>query len=296
MNAQSDCIPYDGGRSVLLAQYYRERAFNSGYFNSSNCEQRHINVDKLGLNWWISEDGSFINIQTNTETLEVEHYCIDDFIDKNDQVTAISIVCEEELDHLLNVETKGSFASHSIQGNLGTCCPQSNKEGFVYAFTPMENELGPCNLVAYNQSLKEHPFLTEANYSKEYFLDFPTCDSERAFHQYLFTPGPFDTVRIGSDRIAYVQFSSGQCVTHEVSVKVPMCVNYVRDDQTGDLQPAAFACGEASIIPVFVEKFILTTVLFSISTICLFITLIYLFTVRVRRGMVTVRKVKLLIY
>ncbi|KAB7504070.1 putative G-protein coupled receptor Mth-like 3, partial [Armadillidium nasatum] len=287
------CTEYNDGKSVLLEHLTNTRNFVNSFDTKICRKNKGILLDQTLASyviWWVSNDGSYLTVSAEPNKKILHNYCIDDFIDNDGHVGPGAYVCESDVNHLLPNEHH--FLRYSKKGSLGKCCPENVKEGYVFYYS---SESHNCEIVSYNESLKDNIFLKKASFIEEHFHDFPECPSKgTGYHSFPFQPGEYDHADISSEGVLKIISKDGKCTLREDIVEDrDYCIEYV-PTINGELKPAAFLCAYAPETTVFEEKYIFITVCISISCFCLLCTLIYLFTVQVKRGFVTVRKVNTL--
>ena len=242
------------------------------------------------LQWWIENTGDLI-INSGSIELSIHRYCVDDNYISDHEVTPIVYTCKENLKEILPLTSTNSSGIDKIR----KCCPAGEY---------FDEKRAICVRDRFGINLK-NSFLQNKNLSFTYTSDL-TCNTLE-YHQYYFKEEDPLNDHIEFDEnlnLVLVSFD-GKCVERKTPVlSNESCIDFWVSPSENENTPKY---SSSRLPPVVVrtcipswesvkdshkEKYPLTSGFLAVSCICLVATVIALATIRVRRGLVTVKKVK----
>lgn len=248
--------------------------------DGQQCVQEWITPDDAEIRWWISKSG-YLSIDTKRDSISTVQYCVDDYLDPTNRTQTVALMCYTELEDIVPVHLS---AQPSEAGSVGKCCPHSQ-------YMTMDGY--SCVSDDQDLTLLHDPLLQAANITKLTYTSFPLCESGREYHYYYLEPGSLeDHAVLGEDLVVEVVSLEGKCVlSKQAFQRKNYCLEYGVNGK--DTRPLVLVCpGTWDGVDVHSEKFGLTAVLLGLSCVGLLATAFSLVSTRVRRGLVTVKKVR----
>ncbi|KAF2367856.1 GPCR family 2 secretin-like [Trinorchestia longiramus] len=238
----------------------------------------HLLLNSHDVRWWVTNSG-YLSIDSGQNHIQTKNYCIDDSFENNEFVT-IAHVCTDELK-----QSVGLPLSVFDKGTVGKCCPPN------FHLSP---ELRDCSHGKSFHILDEDSLLMDANITKIGYTSFPHCESGK-YHLYTFDESTGDHVVFGADSRLYVVSMDGKCIEMETPLdNAEFCLDYGWDAEEPE-RASAIVCAPPDYVTKYhSEKFNLISALLGVSCCSLIIALVSLISMRVRRGLVTVRKMNTL--
>lgn len=262
----------------VLEPHYGFPTENGGHL----CVQEMITPDDADVKWWISKNGR-LSVDTKGNSHDTMRYCVDDYLGLSNRTQTVAVLCHAELEELVHVH----LPLHSSQeGAVGKCCPHGHHlSAPTYTCRPDEDEL----------QLLHHPHVKSANVTKLTFTSFPECQVPGGYHHYFVDPDMEDDHALLSNNLMLevVGLESGCVFTRHSFPRHAFCLEYTVNGN--DVRPGVLVCpGMWQGYNLHSEKFGLTGILLGVSCAALFATAFSLISTRVRRGLVTVKKVNTL--
>lgn len=246
------------------------------------CVQEWITPDDEDLRWWISKTG-YLSVDTRMDSRDTMRYCVDDYLDPGEAIHTVAVMCHSELEQLVHVALTSQFRE---KGTLGKCCPHRHYLNMVsMACVPDDKGL----------VLEREPQMQALNVTELTYTSFPECTSPEGFHHYSLDPfGGDDYAVLSTDYIVEIVSTDGRCVlSRRPYENDAYCLEYMVNGST--VIPSILVCPKRwDGADVHTEKFGLTAVLLGLSCMALLATAFSLISTRVRRGLVTVKKVNTL--
>lgn len=178
------------------------------------------------------------------------------------------------------------YSAHTPEaGNLPKCCPDR------YYFSLEASDCVPDDMGLH---LEREPQLQALNVTKMTYTSFPECTDTMGYHHYSLNPDHLDDYAIlGEDNGVEVVNTDGRCILSRRPYKKAFyCIEYTVNGS--DIRPSIMVCARSwSGSEVHTEKFELLAVLLGLSCTALLFTALSLISTRVRRGLVTVKKVSI---
>ncbi|XP_018009694.1 uncharacterized protein LOC108667210 [Hyalella azteca] len=272
------CKDSDDPLSPYLTQLMATLHTQTGFPFDTSDVCVHLLLNSLNVRWWVTNSG-YLSIDSGRNQMLTRNYCIDDSVE-NEQVITIAHVCTEELKQSVSLPL-----SVFDRGTVGKCCP------FESHLSPIERDCSPGKSV---HILDEDPLLAVVNITKLGYTGFPHCESGQ-YHLYNFDPNSGDHVVFKSDSQLYVVSMDGRCVEKETALdNVEFCLDYGWDAEEPELASAVVCAPPETSNKYHSEKYNLTSALLAVSCCSLLIALVSLVCMRVRRGLVTVKKMNTL--
>ncbi|KAK8752411.1 hypothetical protein OTU49_005468 [Cherax quadricarinatus] len=283
---ETGCIEASGGdvsaRMLQLLEVMEPQFGFPTEVDGGQCVQEWITPNDSEIRWWINKSG-YLAIDAKAVSYSTMRYCVDDYVDPNNQTQTVALMCYTELENIVPVHLS---AQPSEAGSVGKCCPH-DQYMTMDGFTCVSDNLG--------LSLLQNPLVHAANVTKLTFTSFPTCESEEGYHYYYIDPTSFDDhVELVAGQALEVVSVEGRCVLgRQLLRRENYCLEYGVDGS--NIRPIVLVCPDTwKGMDVHTEKFGLTAVLLGFSCAALFATAFSLISTRVRRGLVTVKKVNTL--
>lgn len=257
----------------------------------TQCVRDLVNSAEADIYWTISRSGFLsINTKASTESYETMHYCTDDYKNPENQTDIVAIMCSNELEGLAPVHLS---EEESEKRSIGKCCPHGHYLG-VEENVCVSDELG--------LDLMNEPILKAANVSKLTYTFYPQCNSykdpestgpTKYFPYILASKFSEDHAVLTDDLNLDIVSMIDKCpISSQPIHRQDYCLEYTVNAQR-DAQPTVFTCTKPWIgTNVHGEKYSLYVVLLSMSCMALLATAFSLVSTRVRRGLVTVKKVR----
>ncbi|XP_045125265.1 uncharacterized protein LOC123512756 [Portunus trituberculatus] len=247
------------------------------------CVQELITPDDADVQWWISKNG-YLSVDTRGDSHDTMRYCVDDYVGPSNKTQTVAVLCHAELEELVHVH----LSLHPNQeGTVGKCCPQG------HYFSSTTNTCYPDDQ---GMDLLDHPYVRAANVTKLTFTSFPECQVPGGYHHYYVDPDLLadDHALLSLDHmVEVVGLESGCVFTRHSFPRHAYCLDYTVNGT--DRRPGVLVCpGMWQGYNLHSEKFGLTGILLGVSCAALFATAFSLISTRVRRGLVTVKKVNTL--
>ncbi|KAG7173035.1 G-protein coupled receptor Mth-like 1-like 3 [Homarus americanus] len=283
---ESGCVPASGKEvSAHMMQLLEIMEPQFGFPTEQGGEQcvtEWITPDDTDIRWLISKSG-YLSIDTPEENYATMQYCVDDYVDPLNQTQTVALMCYTELDDIVPVHLS---ARPSEAGSVGKCCPH-NQYMTMGSYTCVSDDLGV--------SLLHDRLVSAANITKLTYTSFPVCESGFGYHYYYLDPDALDDHgELVAGQMLEVVSLEGRCVlSRQHFPRESYCLEY--GVHGPDIRPIVLVCPETwEGIDVHSEKFELTAVLLGLSCTALLATAFSLISTRVRRGLVTVKKVNTL--
>ncbi|XP_050696030.1 probable G-protein coupled receptor Mth-like 1 isoform X2 [Eriocheir sinensis] len=248
------------------------------------CVQELITPDDDDVQWWISKSG-YLSVDTRGDSHDTMRYCVDDYLGPANRSQTVAVLCHAELEELVHVH----LSLHPSQaGSVGKCCPH----GHYFSAAS-----GSCRPDELGLELLQHPQVIAANVTKLTFTSFPECQAAGGYHHYYVGRGALDddhALLTPDHLLEVVALESGCEFTRHAFPRHAYCLEYTVDGG-GVRRPGVLVCpGAWRGYNLHTEKFGLTGILLGVSCAALFATAASLISTRVRRGLVTVKKVNTL--
>ncbi|XP_063846787.1 uncharacterized protein LOC135092275 [Scylla paramamosain] len=247
------------------------------------CVQELITPDDADVQWWISKNG-YLSVDTRGDSHDTMRYCVDDYLGPSNKTQTVAVLCHAELEELVHVH----LSLHpSQEGTVGKCCPHGHYfSSSTYTCRPDDQGL----------ELLDHPHVQAANITKLTFTSFPECQVSGGYHHYYVDPdlvGDDHALLSTNHMLEVVGLESGCVFTRHSFPRQAYCLDYTVNGS--DRRPGVLVCpGMWQGYNLHAEKFGLTGILLGVSCAALFGTAFSLISTRVRRGLVTVKKVNTL--
>ncbi|CAL4143369.1 unnamed protein product, partial [Meganyctiphanes norvegica] len=261
-------------------------------------------VEPFGTDGESDKPGRFYVTSSGDLTLSSEHegfttknYCVDDYIDSTNTTRLMVIVCDEELNpHHLRPT---SFNNLPL-GTIGKCCPHGDHivvlENIMDKSTGNINFRYNCTTNDHNYAFNSDPKITSANISNIAYTNFPHCEYGENYHRYELSSinEGGESFLDGKQNIIVVD-RNGNCVKEETYVnKDAYCLDHIEKDS--NIKTVAIIC-QANWNNIEInhpEKFTIIATFLGISCAALIATAASLMSMRVRRGLITVKKMNTL--
>ncbi|XP_045624142.1 uncharacterized protein [Procambarus clarkii] len=283
---ESGCVEASGGyvsaRMLQLLEVMEPQFGFPTEIDGGQCVQEWITPNDSEIRWWISKSG-YLKIDVKTESHSTMRYCVDDYLDPVNETQTVALMCITELDDIVPVHLS---AQPSEAGSVGKCCPHDQY---------MDMDSYTCITDSMGLSLLQDPLVHAANITKLTYTSFPTCENGEEYHFYYIDPGSFDDHgELVESQVLEVVSLEGRCVlSRQAITRENYCLEY--GVVGSNINPVVLVCPEEwNGMNVHREKFGLTAVLLGLSCTALFATAFSLISTRVRRGLVTVKKVNTL--
>ena len=259
----------------VLESHYGFPTENGGQL----CVQELITPDDADVQWWITKNGS-LSVDTRGESHDTMRYCVDDYVGPSNKTQTVAVLCHAELEELVHVH----LSLHpSQEGNVGKCCPHGHYfSSASYTCRPDEGGL----------KLLQHPHVKGANVTKLTFTSFPECQVPGGYHHYYIDPDIADDYALLSNEhmLEVVGLDTGCVFVRQSFSRHAYCLEYIVNGT--NMRPGVLVCPDMwQGYNLHAEKFGLTGILLGVSCAALFATAFSLISTRVRRGLVTVKKV-----
>ncbi|XP_068243193.1 uncharacterized protein [Palaemon carinicauda] len=248
------------------------------------CDSVLIRSSERDIRWWVSKAG-YLSLRSNYGKTTTKHYCVDDYKTSENRKETKAVTCINEVDHVLTTE----FLSRQGKANdIGKCCPPGQYMSEDY--TCITNTLGI-------DLLEEQEFVA-ANVTKLKFRSFPVCQSDteqQGLHLYPFGQRSDDDYAILQEdqTMTIVSLENGCYLNKQTVRNTAYCIDHVVTK--GNKEAMILVCPDMwQEFSTYQEKYSLTAVLLGISCTALTATAFSLISMRVRRGLVTVKKVNTL--
>lgn len=248
---------------------------------NSNCHPVLLKDSyKSYYNWNIDRHGNAI-LTYHNKTLQTRNYCIDDFVIQGMNVPSIKI-CSSSIE-LNYPEINNAVPSRN---DIGKCCPTKS-------FLMLGNSRENSKCIESPLDIKEimlNNYLKIYNISQIIFSGFPDCLSEYSHHVYKFNSSSDEQIGLTKSLSLQVTTRLNKCSIRENHLsKSFYCVDLINEDN--EFRPVALSCGSRKINS-FSERNIVLAIFLMISSISLAVASISIYFARVRRGMVTIKKVR----
>lgn len=299
--SEEGCVASHAPLSSKMMQLYELMDSDYGFPHSNDtCPHEVIWPHNRDIRWWINWSGQ-LNVDSHDSIFVTDRYCVDDFLDKDNETMTVAILCRAELENIIPVHQSSQASSSDAvssllpPGTVGKCCKHGHnvlKVDGARNISCAGDDLG--------HQLLDESEVRGAGISRLVYSGFPVCRTGRALHVFYLPPVAEDD---------YARFSQGGLTADVVSVegscvlstnsfrKEDYCLDYlVKANAKGQgraPRPMVMVCPDAwESVSVHQEKYSITSVLLGISCSALIATVISLLSSRVRRGLVTVKKVR----
>ncbi|ROT68102.1 hypothetical protein C7M84_013775 [Penaeus vannamei] len=277
--SEEGCVATHAPLSSKMMQLYELMDSDYGFPHSNDtCPHEVIWPHNRDIRWWINWSGQ-LNVDSHDSIFVTDRYCVDDFLDKDNETMTVAILCRAELENIIPCCKHGHNVL-KVDGARNISCAG--------------DDLG--------HQLLDESEVRGAGISRLVYSGFPVCRTGRALHVFYLPPVAEDDYARFSQggQTADVVSVEGSCVLSTNSFrKEDYCLDYlVKANAKGQgraPRPMVMVCPDAwESVSVHQEKYSITSVLLGISCSALIATVISLLSSRVRRGLVTVKKVNTL--
>ena len=241
--------------------------------NPEDCVQLLLDNE---VRWWITNSG-FLAINTESGFIETKKYCVEDWVEPNEQIVTGAYVCSKKLK-----ESVALPITMFEEGTIGKCCPPGR-------------HLSPSSLICVDgnsgQDLREDKMILDNNVTKIGYTGLPICDG---YISYSFVPGDAadDFAQFDSNLVLNAVSLDGKCIERMTPLlNENFCIDYGWDANDPEILTALVCAPQWAGENLHTEKYNLVAALLGVSCISLLIALFTLATMRVRRGLVSTRKV-----
>ncbi|XP_066980016.1 uncharacterized protein [Macrobrachium rosenbergii] len=248
------------------------------------CESVLVRSSGSNTRWWVNKAG-YLSLRSTHGKITTKYYCVDDYEDSETGKDTIAITCIKEVNHILPTE----FLAHYSSANaIGKCCPPG--EYMSQDYTCITNTLG--------LDLIKEPEFVAANVTDLVFTSFPVCQSETeqvGLHMYPFGQRSDEdyAILLEDQTMNIVSLENGCYLNKQTVRNRAYCIDYAIAE--GSKEVMILVCPDMwQELTAYQEKYSLTAVLLGISCTALTATAFSLVSMRVRRGLVTVKKVNTL--
>lgn len=298
--SEGGCVATHAQPSSKMMQLYELMDSDHGFpLYNDTCLHEIIWPHDRDIRWWINRSGH-LNVDSHDSIFLTEHYCVDDFLDKDNETMTVAVLCRDELENIIPVhlssQSSSSNGSASLlpPGTVGKCC----KHGQNVLRVAGEKSV-PCVGDDIGHQLLDEPEVRGVGISHLVFSAFPVCKGGGEYHVFHLPPVIDDDYALlsqGGETVDVVSVE-GRCVLSTNSYrKEDYCLDYIENvnanGQGRELRAMVIVCSEVwAGVNIHEEKYSITSVLLGISCSALVATVISLLSSRVRRGLVTVKKV-----
>ncbi|XP_047490608.1 uncharacterized protein LOC125040138 isoform X2 [Penaeus chinensis] len=301
--SEDGCVATHAPPSSKMMQLSELMESDHGFpLNNDTCPHEVIWPHNRDIRWWINWSGE-LNVDSHDSTFITEHYCVDDFLDKNNETVTVAVLCRTELENIIPVHLSSQASSSDAissllpPGTVGKCCKHGHN---VLKVDGVQNV--SCAGDDHSHQLLNESEVRSAGISRLVYSGFPVCRGGGGLHVFYLPPVVDDDYARFSQggQTADVVSMEGSCVLSTNSFrKEEYCLDYIvkanAKGQGRTPRAMVVVCPEAwKSVNVHQEKYSITSVLLGISCSALIATVISLLSSRVRRGLVTVKKVNTL--
>ncbi|XP_063846781.1 probable G-protein coupled receptor Mth-like 1 isoform X2 [Scylla paramamosain] len=243
------------------------------------CVRDMITPDDADVQWWISKNG-YLSVNTRGDSHDTMRYCVDDYLGPSNKTQTVTILCQDDLEEASRVHL-------SQEGMVDKCCPHGYYlSASTYTCRPDDQGL----------ELLDHPLVQAANITKLIFTSVPECQVSGGYHHYYVDPDLVgdDHALLSTDHmLEVVGLESGCAFMRHSLPRHAYCLDYTVNGS--DRRPGVLVCaGMWQGYNLHAEKYDITSILLGVSCAAFFGTAFCLISTRVRRGLVTVKKVNTL--
>lgn len=270
------CVDFDNHLSPFITQLMATMNYQVGFplNNEESCMQLLLDSHD-DMRWWVTNSG-YLSIDSEVSLIQTKSYCVDDSLESSNNIITMVYVCSDELRQSV-VLPISSFD----KGTLGKCCPTEQH---------LSPEHRDCAKGGTHNSLDNDPVLQDANVTRLGYTGFPECSSGK-YHLYTFAKLTEDHVEFDSNSKLHVVSLDGKCLERKSALESDeFCIDYGWDAEDPELPSALVCVPEWDTIKLHSEKYNLTAALLGVSCCSLLVALVSLISMRVRRGLVTVKK------
>ena len=270
------CIDSDVFLSPFVTQLMATMNSQIGFPLDNDEICVHLLLDAHdNLRWWVTNSG-YLAIDSGEKQVQTKNYCVDDSLEPSNEIITMAYVCSNELKQSVVLPISVFDA-----GTIGKCCPPDHHL----------SQHGDCAKGGSYNALDHDPLLLAANITKLGYTGFPHCLSGK-FHLFTFAQLDEDHVEFGGESKLYVISLDGKCVERKSALATSdFCIDYGWNSEDPEFPSVIVCVPEWDSITLHTEKFNLTAAMLGVSCCSLLIALVCLICMRVRRGLVTVRKV-----
>ncbi|KAB7496547.1 hypothetical protein Anas_13390 [Armadillidium nasatum] len=233
---------------------------------------------------WIIDIKGFVIVKTPNQTITTRNFCIDDFTSEHEVFPVIK-VCSEEVKVYHEVSSIKDYPDNV----LGKCCPRN-----MYYNSNIKTGKNAQCLERSDDRLNymEDELLKDFNISSLVFLNFPDCSVKEYYHKYDLFSSYYDYGKITKNRNLEIISKDNNCIRKITEVdRSKFCVDFVPYDERY-YKPVAIVCVASRTFHS--ERNAIVVSLVGISCAALISAFFSIIFMRVRRGMVTVKKINTL--
>ncbi|KAL7646429.1 UNVERIFIED_CONTAM: hypothetical protein RMT77_003342 [Armadillidium vulgare] len=238
---------------------------------------------KSDIKWSIDIKG-FVIVKSPNQTISTRNFCIDDFTSEHEVFPVIK-VCSEEVKVYHEVSSIKDWPDNV----LGKCCPRN-----MYYNSNIKTGKNAQCLERSDDRLNymEDELLKNFNISSLVFLNFPDCSVKEYYHKYDLFSSYYDYGQITKNLNLEIISKDNNCIRKITEVdRSKFCVDFVPYDERY-YKPVAIVCVASRTFHS--ERNAIVVSLVGISCAALISAFFSIIFMRVRRGMVTVKKINTL--
>ncbi|XP_068231672.1 G-protein coupled receptor Mth2-like [Palaemon carinicauda] len=235
------------------------------------------------ISWRVS-DGVNLSVHTDYGSLETDNYCVEDYADSSGKIDSMVILCLREIAHILPEQILDSYSEAS---SIGKCCP----ERMVF------NEISYCANDTIGLDILDLPEFVAANVTDITVSYFPVCQDDDKIY-YIFPFGKQidkDYAILEEDQTMSIVTLDHNCFFEKKAFrKTDYCIDYRITN--GSSKPEVYLCSHVHHRHSLKhqEKYIIIPAFLGVSCAALIVTALSLMSMRVRRGIYTVKKMSTL--
>ncbi|KAL7644306.1 UNVERIFIED_CONTAM: hypothetical protein RMT77_005133 [Armadillidium vulgare] len=235
---------------------------------------------KSNIKWSFDIKG-FAIIKTPFHTISTRNFCFDDFTSEHEVSPAI-YVCSEEV----NAYYEESSIKDMPDDVLGKCCPRNT---YYYSKT---GEKAQCLEISDERlNYLEDELFKDFNISDLIYSYFPNCSVKKNYHKYDLFLSDYDYGKITKNHNLEIISKDNNCIRKITEVdRSKFCVDFFRYDER--YKPIAIVC--VPIETFHSERNAIVASFIGISCTALILAFFSIIFTRVRRGMVTDKKINTL--
>ena len=292
-----NCIKYDSP-SIYMLNLLQKMTPSIGFpeDNELPCESYLLEEVQKNVNWSISDNGDLL-IEFDGRKSNTSTYCVDDYLNSKNEIMLRTYMCRQELEGIKPLR----LIERTGYKEIGKCCPPGE---VLEVSSKQKIKCVPKNfeIDMFTSIIPE-----SKNKSKLIYAGYPSCEfTSKDYHKFSleYTEIQHDHAQIDENLNLYVYTMDGKCTEKKTLIDINnFCLDFsfylnenIVDVDTGKLTDPkilVLTCLEdwRELRESHKEKYPLSSGLLIISCIALLVTIINLAIVRVRRGLVTVKKV-----
>ncbi|XP_064086668.1 probable G-protein coupled receptor Mth-like 1 isoform X2 [Macrobrachium nipponense] len=250
--------------------------------SGKTCNTTFKSADKHIL-WWIDGEGT-LSVQNNEGSLSTTNYCVEDYEDNTGAADSMVMLCLWDIAQILPEET----LDHYSEGlPFGKCCPEGQYLNGNFS----------CISGEYDLDILNEPQFVAAKVTELIHTGFPKCKNlvENYISYDFGQQNKSDYAILVDDQtmgVNVIDDESGCNFTFEKLRNTDYCIDYFLGNTT---RIQIFICSNMYRLSLkHQEKYIIIPTLMGVSCAALLYTAYVLLCSRVRRGIVTVKKINTL--